>query len=487
MGLPADVISFDPLTGSYDNVADGSRMSALYDVLLWTNPVTGSVYPQMAESMVGDRTGVNWELRLRPGIVFSDGTPLDAAAVRFNWDRTLQAGTARESSTNPSVKQIATMEVDPADPLVLDIALNTRNANFDRSVAKSLNFIASPTAIKEAGPDGLRARPVGAGPFVVDSYSKGEPLVLRRNDRYWQADKGLPHLDKVTFVPEGDVQKIIPKMKDGDFDLTVTVYAADLGTAEEADLEVERLYLNGGGMIQFNTKVGPFKNRDARLAVAYALDSAEINEQVYRGRGVEARGLFSESSPLANIQISAPQSNPDKAAELFAKVTANGTKPLEFGYTVPGSPLSEQTARLMQARLNAYPGVRMTIDTVSIADYVAKVRPGKSSWQSTVGQYWIDDPEPLLYDLLYSGSSRNMTGISDRGIDSALTVARQSTDPTARRDAYTRVQLALNREMPFWVYQEAVAAAIFRSRVTGVQLFNGGLILWDRIGLRKGR
>lgn len=486
MGLPADVISFDPLTSRYDNVSDGSRLAALYDVLLWTNPVTGSVYPQMAESMIADETDLNWELRLRPGIVFSDGTPLDAAAVRFNWDRTLQAGIARESSSTPSVKQIAKMSVDPADPLVLDIRLNDRNANFDRSVAKSLNFIASPTAIKQAGPEGLSAQPVGAGPFVVESYAKGQPLVLRRNERYWQADKGLPYLDKVTFVTESDVQKTIPKIKDGDLDMTVTVYAADLGSAQAADLEVDRLYLNGGGMIQFNTKAAPFKDRDARLAVAYALDGAEINEQVYHGKGVEARGLFSESSPLANIQVSAPQTNAQKATELFAKVTKNGTKTLEFSYTGTGSPLSEQTAHLIQKRLNAFPGVRMTINTVSIADYLAQVRPGQATWQTTVGQYWIDDPEPLLYDLLYSGSTRNMTGISSREIDNALTLARRTTDPTARRDAYTRVQLALNHEMPFWVYQEALAAAIFRSRVTGLQLFNDGLVLWDRIGLRQG-
>lgn len=486
MSLPVDVISFDPQNAGYDNVTDGSRLAALYDVLLWTDPATGSVQPQMADEMSHDETGLNWTLRIHPGIRFSDGTLLDAAAVQFNWDRHRPRPGSAPSPAATAVAQIESTAVDPADPLALTIKLIGPNANFDRSVAKYLNYIASPAAIRAGGADGVRTKPVGAGPYVLESYAKGQPLVLKRNENYWQANKGLPHLDKLTFVPHTDVTQVIPLMKKGDIDLTLTVYAGDPEPAQAAGLTVNRLHLNGGGTLQFNTKVAPFNNRDARLAVVYALSGAEINNQVYGGRGTQARGIFNATSPLANNQLSAPENDKQKAAALFDKLTANGTRPFAFTYTTTESSLNQQIAQLMQSRIAAYRGVTMNIRVLAIPDYVAQVRGGQTGWQSTVGQSWIDDPEPALFDMLYSQSARNVTGFSDPEVDNALLTARRTSDPAGRRDAYTRVQTVLNREMPFWTYQESVAAALSRPEVTGLQLFNDGLILWDRIGLRDG-
>ncbi|HSA49331.1 MAG TPA: ABC transporter substrate-binding protein, partial [Yinghuangia sp.] len=360
MGLRSDVLSLDPLTSRSGGVTDGSRMTALYDVLLWTDATTKTVHPHMAESMTADATGTNWTLRLRPEIAFSDGTVLDAAAVQFNWERQ-RTGTGPEVTGAAAAGQIRTMTVAPGDPLTLNITLTAPNSNFDRAVSQSLNFIASPTAAKAAGPDGLRTKPVGAGPFVLESHTPGQALVLKRNTRYWQAAKGLPHLDRITFVPRTDIQQTISEMKAGDIDLTVTRYAPDKAAAEEAGLGVAELLLDGGSMLQFNTRIAPFDNPDARLAVAYALSTAEINDRIYQGQGTPARGMFASLSPLANPQLAAPENDPRKAAQLFDKLTANGTKKLEFTYTVPTSPLSEQLARLIEAKLSAYRGVTMTV------------------------------------------------------------------------------------------------------------------------------
>lgn len=325
MGLRSDVLSFDPLTSRSGGVTDGSRLTALYDVLLWTDAATKTVHPHMAESMTGDATGTNWTLRLRPGIAFSDGTVLDAAAVQFSWERQRTASGA-EVSGAAAAGQIRNMTVAPGNPLTLNITLAAPNSNFDRAVSQSLNFVVSPTAAKAAGPDGLRTKPIGAGPFVLESYTPGQALVLKRNTKYWQANKGLPYLDKITFVPRTDSQQILSGMKAGDIDLTVTRYAPDKAAAEDAGLGVSELPLDGGSMLQFNTRVAPFDTPDARLAVAYALSAAEINDVIYEGKGTPAGGVFSSLSPWANPQLAAPENDPRKAAELFDKLTANGTK-----------------------------------------------------------------------------------------------------------------------------------------------------------------
>ncbi|MGA4544181.1 hypothetical protein ACPA54_29750 [Uniformispora flossi] len=63
--------------------------------------------------------------------------------------------------------------------------------------------------------------------------------------------------------------------------------------------------------------------------------------------------------------------------------------------------------------------------------------------------------------------------------------ARRTTDLEARREAYTRVQIQLNQDLPFWVYQEAVNAVVFDPRVTGIQTVGDGVVLFDRIGFRR--
>ncbi len=155
-------------------------------------------------------------------------------------------------------------------------------------------------------------------------------------------------------------------------------------------------------MLQFDTRVAPFDNRDARLAVAHALSAAEINDQIYEGEGKPARGVFSALSPMANLQLAAPDNDPRKAAELFDKLTANGTKKFEFAYSVPASPLSEKLAGILQAKLGAYRGVTVHVRVMPILEFVRQVAPGQTTWQSTVGQSVLDDPEPILYKLLHS-------------------------------------------------------------------------------------
>lgn len=95
------------------------------------------------------------------------------------------------------------------------------------------------------------------------------------------------------------------------------------------------------------------------------------------------------------------------------------------------------------------------------------------------------DPEPALYDFLRPGSAANTTGYNNPVVTEAMNAARTTTDTGARRDAYIRVQVQLNQDLPFWVYREAVNTVVFDRDVTGVQPFGDGVVLFDRIGFRE--
>jgi peptide/nickel transport system substrate-binding protein len=483
MTLPGDAASFDPAQTSFVSAADGSRMSAVYDELVWTDPATGSVQPKIAESLMSEGDGSKWVLKIRPNVRFSDGAAYDAAAVKANWTR--HQNPAVQSFQTPAVVSIASMDVDPADPLVLRIGLRSPNANFDRIVARSLSFNVSPKAL-DGNPMGLHDMPVGAGPFLLKEWTKGPTgrQVFVRNPDYWQKDKGLPYLDQLIIKPNINVAASVDALGK-DSDLMTTVDPENIATSKSRGLGVEELHLNGGAMVMFNCAAGPFQDVRARKAVALALSGTEINDKFYGGQGVPAKGIFSTTSPLANIQLAAAENNPAQAAQLFDQVTNNGTKPLDFTYITPSAPTTVAVAKYMQTKLSAYRGVSMKIQEVTIADYIRLVRRGSGAWTIAVGQQWVDDPEPGIYDTLSSNSYANSSGYSNNTVNQALEDARRTTDTDARRDAYTRVQVQVNQDMPFWVYQEAVAAAVYTSKVTGLQLFNDGLIQWDQIGLHR--
>ena len=478
MSLPGDSTSLDPFATSYVNVADGSRMSALYDTLVYTDPTTGSVRPNIAESLtISGAKSDTWRLKLQPNVKFSDGTSYDAEAVKFNWDRHQDMSVRSFQMASAMILKSTTV----VDPLTLDIKLKTENANFDHLVARTLTFIASPTAIK-ASPKGIGDKPVGAGPFKLERWERGVKQTYVRNPDYWQKDKGLPHLDTLTMTVNTDVIQSINAVENKKTDLTVAVDPLAVARAEDKKLGALRISLNGGQMIMFNNTTGPFRDVKARRAMAFALDGVQINDKFFEGEGTPAKGIFSASSPVANIQLAAGENDKARAKQLFAEATENGAKPLKFTYWVPQAPASIKVAEFMASVVNEYPGVKMEVKVVDIATYVTTVRGGNRTWDAALNQQWIDDPEPGIYDFLHTGSLTNNSGYSSPIVDEALEEARLTTDPTKRRDAYTRVQLQVNKDLPFWVYQEAVTAAVYRSGVTGVQLINDGIIMWDRIG-----
>ncbi|NUU23129.1 MAG: ABC transporter substrate-binding protein [Streptomycetaceae bacterium] len=475
--LPGEAAGLDPFTASYINVTDGNRMAALYDMLVWTNPATGAVQGQIAESLSPvDAESRKWVLTLRSDVRFTDGTPYDAAAVKTNWDR--HADPATQSVQRAAAAGLMTRV---ADPLHLEITLPQPNANFDRMVARHLSFIASPKAI--AGGK-LSQEPVGAGPYVLrpGNWVKNQTLTLDKNPTYWK--KGAPYLDHVVFKVDPDPAHAVTAIKDGDADANITVDPLVAANARKAGLGNQAIQLSGGQFLSFNTAKGPFANPDVRKATAFALSGDKINEEIYEGAGTVARGIFSAASPLANSQLTAPDNNPQEAARLFAKATANGSQPVTGTLIIPNTPATVRVGKYIETTLNAYPGVRISVEALDIPTFIYRSNVEKR-FDVKVDSLWVDDPEPGLFGLLYGGNAGNCCFINDPEINDALIRGRTSSDTDVRREAYQQLQVALNRDMPVWVYQEAVAVALYDGKVAGVQLANDGVFLFDRIGLRK--
>ncbi|MDI2129287.1 ABC transporter substrate-binding protein [Yinghuangia seranimata] len=482
MVLPGDSRGLDPYTASANNVADGSRLSALYDVLLWTDPTTGGVQPQLAESLSPEGVDTSsWVLTLRPGVRFTDGAELNAEAVKRAWEAHL-----KPQLRSISAVLVTTLKLTVVDNLRLRIKLPAPNANFDRAVTRNLNFIPSPRTLETDQSIAASAKaPVGAGPFKLREWVPGQRMTFDRNPDYWQKDR--PYLDSVTFVVNPDTAQAAKTIDAGKADITVSTDMLLINEARQRGLAVGDIPLNGGLMIAFNMRKNrAFANPDLRRAVVLSLSTDAIDKRFYAGAGAPAKGIFGSSSPLANIQLSAPQNEPETAATLFASLTDNGRKPIDITYVIPRSPKAEAIAQYIKETVEkaSNGGVRWKIESEDIPNFIKRTS-GEANFDASVYQIWAEDPEPTIYQFLHSkGGYSNITGYNNADVDAALDSARQATSQSARSEAYTRLQVEVNRDLPYFVYQEAVAAYLCAPRLTGVQLFNDGVLLFDRIGLR---
>ena len=190
-------VEFDPVKFT---VASGNLGYDLpiYGGLLRETP-SGTFVPDLASKVtVVNPSTIN--VTVRPGEVFSDGTPFTAAAVKAGLERNIT--TTNKSGFNTSLYDISSIDVTGTDSLVLNFSQPVANT-FYPLLANQEAFIVSPTA---AAAGTLGTDPVGAGPFMFKSYTTAEKLVLVKNPKYWDA-KNI-HLSGITFVsvPAGPQQ-----------------------------------------------------------------------------------------------------------------------------------------------------------------------------------------------------------------------------------------------------------------------------------------
>lgn len=469
-----DSAQLDVFRTAYVAVTDEPRLAALYDPLFVIQPGTGKVLPHLGESVTTSDGGLNWTLKLRPGVQFSDGTPLDAEAVKKNWE--MHADPATQSLHRAAAAGLVLAVVDP---LTLSVKPPAPNASFDRTLAQELTYIESPAQLAK-GPDAYGSQPVGAGPFVLRSWTRGSEQVFARNPNYWQKDKGLPKLDGFTVKAVADIQQQLSSIKSGQGDIVTSSDPALLDRgAKDANASV--LKVDGGQYMLFNAARPPFNDPRARKAVSLALDPAEIPKVLNNGY-IPAKGMFATTSQFFDQDFVQAPYDPAEAQRLFDELAAEGKK-VDFSYLIPQNPSSKKTAEYMQSRLQTYKNVTMRIEALEIGAYIVKSAIQKD-FQGLLTQRWVVDPEPQIFNAFHSRSPLNYGGYVSAEADRALAAGRASNDPAVRAQAYSDLQKALVQDVPIWVYSEAVVGPIYNDRITGVELYNAGVLFMDRIGLK---
>ncbi|MEV5845473.1 ABC transporter substrate-binding protein [Streptomyces sp. NPDC051985] len=446
--------------------------NALYGNLMVTNEKTGALEYRMATDFSSTDGGSTYTLKLKAGLKFSDGSALDAAAVKYDWDRLRDAKLASDSLPYASVVKSATV----VDATTLKVTLTRPTALYGEQVASTaMNWIASPAALKK-GESSFDKAPVGAGPFNLKSWTRGGALSLVKNTTYYDAPK--PYLDGITLTTSTDPQQRVNTLSSGGADLGVEVDWEAVAKAKAAGLTAESVPSGGGRFLTLNASRAPFDNLKARQAVSEAIDVDALNAAVYDGKAVVADTLFPKKSPYYN-DVALHTYDKAGAQKLFDELAAEG-KPVSFTFTA--FPTDKALAEAVQSQLSAYKNVTVKINTVDWSES-GKVY-GQKQYDMLTSTAFFLDPEPALSAAFSSKSPRNATLLADAQLDAALAKGASASSDTARAAAYKTVSERLAALDPA-VFIARTSQTALSKGVGGVALDGSGSPLPAELWLNK--
>jgi len=346
-------LHFDPAASTTAEV-DYPWQVLVYDALL-RRTAGGGLEPSLAsKATIVDPQTIDVELR--PGVVFSDGTPFNAEAVKLVVERN-QANTKQQFRAEFAMLT----NVESTGDLSLRLHLSQPVAGaFYPLLAGQEFFIVSPTAIRN-GVD-VDATPVGAGPFVLTRWVPEQQMTFAKNPKYYGAKQ--IRLGGVELVNSQLGAPRISLLKSGGVDYgEITV--DDISTMRGSGFVV-RTQGNDDAMYWFPAckSAKPTDNVNVRKALNYALDRNEINQALFSGAGEPQWALWPKANRLFPKDLDGYyRLNLTKAKQLLKR--AGYAKGLQLSVIPPpGAPAIQRMAEIVQSQWKKI-GVNLEIKPTS--------------------------------------------------------------------------------------------------------------------------
>ncbi|WP_173152668.1 ABC transporter substrate-binding protein [Phytohabitans suffuscus] len=451
-----EAASLDPASCG---VQSFDRCAPIFGTLLRYDLDKKEFVGQMAESF-STTDGVSWTLKLRSGVKFSDGTPFDADAVVFNWDRVKDPATL-----SPALRVTQGMTWKATDPRTVTVTLDKPNYQLPWALVRGLSAIGSPTAIQKAGADVGNA-PVGAGPFVLKKWTRNSQLELTRNPDYFET--GLPYLDGLVVKVIGADDQRLNALRSGEIDVDWSLLTKDARAIEaEGGYDVYRVPLVGGTGLQFNENDAVVKDEGLRKAMLLAFDSAQINNAVYPGDAPVDAFLRPDAAERDDAMGRFPDKNLAEAQRLFDDYLARTGK---SGETVTftcyaGVPALEQVAQLIQSQMQQINGLTFKLNPVDGA--TLSQASSKREFQTIMGATLSQEMD-RLYDVFHSEGALNVMSYANPKVDEALAVTRSSNDRNEVTTAYKTVVGEISKDGPLRTWRYQTGHLYVKKKVKGI-------------------
>ena len=356
------------------------------------------------------------------------------------------------------------------DPTTIEFDLTKADPTF-------LNVLATPfgsVVPKElAGDDGtaFSAAPVGTGPFIFKSYTKGQGAKFDRNPAYWQP--GFPYLDSVDYRTGQDDVAMIQQIEAGTLDLIQDpmppAQYTDV-TTNYAD-QVQRQVLQNVDYVFMDTQQpnsGPFSKLEVRQAVNYAIDKDAIL-QITHGAGQPANCILPPNMPGYDSTCNPYPHNVDKAKELMA--TAGYASGFDTKFYTDTTDPDPQIGQSIQQDLAAI-GITTEIVSQEFATFLDTIETPHKAPIGWVG--WFQDypdpsdfMEPTLTCATAVQGAANAALYCNKEVDDLLAAAHGMADQSARLQAYQEIQKKIMADAPWAPFRHQEFVTIVNKRVGG--------------------
>src|SRR5579884_2591639 len=409
----------------------------------------GNVVPHLAEKWESNATGTEWTFTLKQGVKFQDGTPFNAAAAKFSFDRIVNPATKSEQA----VFNLGPYDhTEVLDDHTIKIVLKSTFAPLLIGLAEYTMGMVSPTAVQKYGQDFGR-HPVGTGPFAFKEWVAKDHITLVKNPNYdWAPSifthNGPPYLDSVTgrFISESETA--YAALQTGLVDVLQTV--PDIHVSEvKSSNQFALLSTTVQGFppsLLFNCQKAPTDDPMVRQALMHAIDRNAIIEAVYDGSHFPAQGIWGESSPFFwPGSTGLYPLDPKKAASLLdgAGWVKNGSQrakngqPMSLVYlTLPGQ--IQGIAEYVQAQFKEM-GIKLNI---LVEDNPAQKQDAQKGVQHIVWLNWLL-ADPYGLDTVFGseniGTGWNFAHYKNPTVDELLKEGVQTLDQAKRIQIYQQV------------------------------------------------
>lgn len=413
----------------------------------------GNLIDAVASSHEVSKDGLKYTFKLRKGIKFQNGKPVTVQDIKYSLDRA-----AGKDTGKPLKTELANIKsVDVKDSSTVEVNLTAPDTDF----LPYLTAAIIPKDYKDQN-----SKPIGTGPFKLVEYDKQQKIELVKNKNYWQ--KGLPHLDKVTYKIE-DANALFLGLKAGNVD-------SGFITKEQADqLKTNYNTLIGTAnllqLLALNNAQKPFNDVRVRQALYYAIDSKSIIDTVAGGVGKQAGTNFLSSFKKyyqAGLEKTYAK-NIDKAKKLLAE--AGYPNGFETTITVPSVyQFHVDTAQIIVEQLKAI-NVKATIKKVEWGEWLAKTYKGRQ-YDSTVVS--LDaaylSPRALLGRYVSTDAS-NFVNYKNDKYDEIYKKAVNETDDSKKVEDYKELQKLLNEDAASIYIQDQEKVVVLKKGLAGYKFY----------------
>ncbi len=489
-GLSNNIDILDPNLTTFSST--GMVMEHVFDPLVWEAPL-GTYHPGLATSWSINEDATEYTFDLRTDVTFHDGTPFNAEAVKFTFDRIANPETGAQTAFS-LLGPYAETEVVDEDTII--VRFNSPFAPFLNSLASPYLSISSPAAIEAAGADYGQSAVVGTGPFKLESYIPDSEIVLVRNDDYaWGSEEvfgitGPSAIERIVYKIIAEPATRLAALESGEVDFIDSVPELDVQRlAEDPAYEMVEIEQPGHGWsYMMNAERWPTDQLAVRRAISQYINKQGLLDVVYNGFGTPA------CSALTKVMFGYDPATcdylPYDPAAADQTLTDDGwTKNETTGYWEKDgerlalqhyyradSPESAAQAAFLQADLAQY-GIQVVLNGLSRAGYFDAVRSGQHNSQG-----WWDtqtDPDGVFRTLMHSsnaGGGTNRNRYVNPEMDALIDQAAGEADPEARAALYADIQrLAADEAVMVYMVDPYMLYAHVAS-LTGVHYFAGGNI-----------